>query len=306
MKLFKNRGDIYISKVNKEKSIEQRILLTALVFIVLFTIVFVIGLGIKYDFSAKKFFAPDEPITTVTTDVNDEVLLPEVSGKTNFFLTVQKDGKLLFAALVQADLDNIAYKATVLKPETLIGDAALSDIYGESEHAALAETVKNELGIPIDYFADMQSKDFEELYNSAGVVSFPVLNDIHFKDNDSAVPYSVRLRAGEQKIKGADFVNLTRYYLSEDMTSSAGELFLAGLSQHFNQEFYENKEELFTEFVTKADTNISIKDFSLADPAFEVLTNEKVGVGVYNAFAEYDGNEITAESLRSVKSYYVK
>ncbi len=56
MRIFKNRGDIYFSKSNKEKSTEQRILIIALAVIIAFTVIFVLALSIKNDFSAKKFF----------------------------------------------------------------------------------------------------------------------------------------------------------------------------------------------------------------------------------------------------------
>ena len=64
MRIFKNRGDIFFSKTNKEKSTEQKILLIALVIIVLFSLVFMICVGAKNDFSVKKFFEPENLSTT--------------------------------------------------------------------------------------------------------------------------------------------------------------------------------------------------------------------------------------------------
>ncbi|MBR2133311.1 MAG: LCP family protein [Eubacterium sp.] len=306
MRIFKNRGDIYFSKVNKEKSIEQRFLVTALAAVVAFTAVFVIALGIKYHFSAKEFFAPEKEITYSAVETDETLILPEVSGKTNFILTVNKEDELLFVALIQADLDNVSYKATALKPETVYDGESLANIYKRQKTEKVKECVEQLLTCSVDYYVDINQKNFEEIFNDMGSVSVPVLSEIRYKNKDSAVPYSVRVRAGEQNIKGGDFVNLIRYFLENDMTSSAGELLLAGLSQHINPEFMEQKEEIYTDLVTNSDTNITVRDFSLADSAFVVLTNEKVGVGVYNAYAEYDGGEITPESLQNVKGYYSK
>lgn len=56
MRLFKNRGDIYIPSTKFKSDLEQKILFAVLAFIVVFTIVFLAIFGIKYDFSVKKFF----------------------------------------------------------------------------------------------------------------------------------------------------------------------------------------------------------------------------------------------------------
>ena len=70
MKLFKNRGDIYISKSTYKSSTEERVLLILLAIIIVFTIVFSAVLVHKYS-SVKEFFGGDE----VTTE--DAVLNPE-------------------------------------------------------------------------------------------------------------------------------------------------------------------------------------------------------------------------------------
>ena len=68
MRIFKNRGDIYFSKTNKKKSTEQKILLIALTVIVLFSVVFMFIVGAKNDFSAKKFFEPEDLSTTAAAE----------------------------------------------------------------------------------------------------------------------------------------------------------------------------------------------------------------------------------------------
>ena len=117
MRIFKNRGDIFFSKTNKEKSTEQKILLIALVIIVLFSLVFMICVGAKNDFSVKKFFEPENLSTTQAVE-ESTIELPQVSGKTNYIVTVSEKESLLFAELIQVDFDNTSYKVCTLKPST--------------------------------------------------------------------------------------------------------------------------------------------------------------------------------------------
>ena len=105
MRIFKNRGDIFFSKTNKEKSTEQKILIIALVVIVIFSVIFLFVVGAKNDFSAKKFFEPEDLSTTVET-TEHEVVLPQVSGKTNYIITVSDESNLL---LVKHTLRHVVF-----------------------------------------------------------------------------------------------------------------------------------------------------------------------------------------------------
>ena len=58
MKIFKNRGDIYLSKSRTGADREQHILLGILAAVLLVSVVVVVYVGAKNDFSAKKFFCP--------------------------------------------------------------------------------------------------------------------------------------------------------------------------------------------------------------------------------------------------------
>ena len=83
MKIFKHRGDIYISKSNGKKSREEHILLILLVIIIIFTVAFFGILSQKYS-SVKEFFAGEN--VTVTEQVNAVKKLPKISGKSNFLI----------------------------------------------------------------------------------------------------------------------------------------------------------------------------------------------------------------------------
>ena len=180
MRIFKNRGDIYFSKSNKEKSTEQRILIIALAVIIAFTVIFVLALSIKNDFSAKKFFKPENLNVTnqisVDNDGNTEV--PEVSGKRNYVTLVHKDDELLFAALVQVDMDNTSYKAAMLKAATEIDGNNLNEIYKTSGAENVKKAIDTYIGTAFDYYISMESSDCEDFLNELGTINYPILYNI--------------------------------------------------------------------------------------------------------------------------------
>lgn len=308
MRIFKHRGDIYFSKVNKEKSNEQRILIIALVAIVSFTVIFMGVVSAVNDFSVKKFFEPDnlEDINASTQYTYDEVDLPEVSGKYNFATMVYEDNSLLFVAITQIDLDTTSYKSALLKGGTELDGTTLERVFIDSGAANTVNAIESYLGIDIDYYISMKSLDFKDFYNDLGSIRYPILNDIKYKNNDSPVSYSLKIDAGEQSIDGKEFVNIIRYYLDNDSTSLANELYLAHFSQQFNLDNYEDREDLFKTFSAMSETNITIRDFSQAGDELLVISHEQTSMGVYNASVNYENNKITEDSLKSVKGYFVK
>lgn len=306
MRIFKNRGDIYFSKINKKKSAEQRILIIAQIVIVVFTVIFVTALAFKYDFSAKKFFAPDD-LEVVQTQETEEEPLPAVSGKSNFITLVNSDNNLLFAILVQVDLDNISYKVGTLKAETICDGNSLADIYKQSGAPNAQKAVEALLGTEFDYYISMDKKEFSDFFESLGDFNYPILSDIKFKSSNSEVDYSVRLKAGEQKLSGSNTVNLIRYYLDEENNSSAAnDLILNSLLQMINSDNLSKSENLFRQLVTASDTNITVRDFSMAGDGLTVLADDRTGPGAYSAIAEYDGSNISKDSLQKIKGYFIK
>ena len=82
MKIFKNRGDIYISKSKGIKSAEERVLLIILAIIVILTIAFVVMLSQKYSSVAEFFVGEDVSVSDLAVD--DMESLPQISGKSNY------------------------------------------------------------------------------------------------------------------------------------------------------------------------------------------------------------------------------
>ncbi len=308
MRIFKNRGDIYFSKSNKEKSKEQKILIIALIIIIAFTVLFMGIIGFQNDFSLKKFFAPDKELTSsLISDEEEMIELPSVSGKTNFAVMIKNNNNLLFTVLVQSDMDNKAFKVCTLKSTTQLDGQAMNSIFSSADEAGVINALKTNLGIDIDYYMSFESSAYEDFFDTLGNVNYPLTNEIRYRQSDNPPSYSLKLSAGEQSLDGRHFINLIRYYLEkENNTSQANELFLNALTQQLNEENLADSDELAGEFSSNAVTNITIRDYSLASDKLMVIASEQQPMGVYNAQAEYDGNVITQDSLKSIKGYFVK
>lgn len=307
MRIFKNRGDIFFSKTNKEKSSEQRFLIIALVLIVIFSVIFVFVTAVKNDFSAKEFFKPDNISVTENVSENEIDILPQVSGKNNFIVLVSEENNLLFAGIIQTDMDNLAYKASMLRADTVVEGEKLGMIFKKSGAENVKKAVESLLNTSIDYYISMESDKFTEVYEKFGEINYPVINSIKYKNNDTAVPFSVRVKEGEQSLKGSQIIGLMRYYLDvEKKPSLANDIMLTILTQQINEKNYENKDELFEKFIASSKTNITVKNYSMAEDSLIVLSNENTGVKVYNAPAEYKNNKITKDSIKEVRGYFVK
>lgn len=307
MRIFKNRGDIFFSKTNKEKSSEQRFLIIALVLIVIFSVIFVFVTAVKNDFSAKEFFKPDNISVTENVSENEIDILPQVSGKNNFIVLVSEENNLLFAGIIQTDMDNVAYKASMLRADTVVEGEKLSMIFKKSGAENVKKAVESLLNTSIDYYISMESDKFTEVYEKFGEINYPVINSIKYKNNDTAVPFSIRVKEGEQSLKGSQIIGLMRYYLDvEKKPSLANDIMLTILTQQINENNYENKDELFEKFIASSKTNITVKNYSMAEDSLIVLSNENTGVKVYNAPAEYKNNKITKDSIKEVRGYFVK
>lgn len=305
MRIFKNRGDIYFSKNNKEKSTEQKILLIALAVIVLFTFVFMLCVAAKNDFSIKKFFEPED-LSTTTAVEDSTVALPQVGGKTNYIVTVADNENLLFVELVQVDLDNKSYKICTLKSSTEYDGSTLGYIYAHSGVLNVKSATENMISTTFDYYIDFQRDKFTEYFDSLGSVNYALVSDIKYKNNKSAVPFTVRMKAGEQVIKGTQAVNLVRYFLETNNQQSANDVLLTSLSKQINVDNFANKDSLFQDLVTKSNTNITVRDYSAADDDITVLCNSQNGISVYGAEVKYDKNKITKDTLQNAKGYFVK
>ena len=304
MRIFKNRGDIYIPSTKFKSDLEQKILLILLAFGVAFTCVFLVLVGIKYDFSIKNFFAPN---TEITQENNEIVKLPEISGKTNFLFIMNNSNtdEMYFCSLIQVDMDNIAYKVCTLDKNTYSDGKNLSDIYSTGGAGNVVNAVNSLLGIKIDYCIDESVEEYKKMYDSFGSINYLVLNEVRYKDT-STYGFNIKLKAGNQSINGDLASKLIRYYLSESNYETVNEIMMTALSQQINPDNYNKKEKLFTALIELSKTNITITDFTKSENALKVLSSETTGVNVYSIVPVYESNKLTIESKENIKGYFNK
>ena len=304
MRIFKNRGDIYIPSTKIKSDLEQKILLILLAFGVAFTSVFLVIVGIKYDFSIKNFFAPDN---AVTKENNEIVSLPEISGKTNFLFIMNNSSmdEMYFCSVIQVDMDSIAYKVCTLDKATYSDGKSLSDIYKAGGAGNVVNAVNSLLGISIDYYIDESVDEYKKMYDAFGSINYLVLNEIRYKDT-STYGFNIKLKAGNQAVNGDLASKLIRYYLSENNYETVNEIMLTALSQQINPQNYEKKEKLFSSLIEHSKTNITITDFTKSENALKVLSSETTGVNVYSVAPVYESNTLTTESIENIRGYFNK
>ncbi len=292
-------------KTKFKSDVEQKVLISILAFIIVFTTVFVIFIGFKYDFSAKKFFTPDD--LKVVAVENDDVL-PQVSGKKNYlFIMNNEDTKeMYFCTVIQVDLDTLSYKAATIKNDTQIEGKKLSEIYANAGGAGVQTNLNAYLGINIDYYVDESVNNFSDWFDSLGKVNYTLIDDVRYKDT-SRYGFNIKLKSGEQVLDGDKASKLLRYFAGEgDNISAVNDIFLAALSQQINAENYDQREKLFNIFIEKSETNFTVKDFTESVDGLKVLSDDTTGVNVYNVNTSCENGKLTEQSLSDIKAYFAK
>lgn len=305
MKLFKHRGDIYVSKAGYKNSREERILLSLLVVIVILTISFLILLGTRYD-SFGDFIAGDD-VTVEVTDVQEDLSLPEINGRTNFVImeTDDEESVLHYMYLVQMDCDNMAYKVCTLSPNMVIDGDSVLDLYLTGGGALVQSKLVSHLGIDIDYYIDFERSDFVEFLNSFGTFIVPIKDDIMFNSGYDDDSYSIRVGDGEQTISGSDAPNLVRYYINEKNDySSANEVVLYGLTQLFNADNFEKCDQFFRKMITNSSSNITVRDFENNKASVMVFCHKNSDIIVYSCTPKYSEKKLTDKSIQNIKGYF--
>lgn len=305
MRLFKNRGDIYIPQTKEKADIEQKVLFIVLAFVIFFTAVFLLVFAVKYDFSMKAFFTPED-----LRQEEEEVVqqLPEVQGKTNYLFIVGNENtdEMYFCTLFQTDMDTVSYKACTLSPQTNADGKQLDQIYLSSGADGVANSLSKLMGIEIDFYVWADYKDYENMFDYLGSVNYTVLNDVRYKDT-SRYGYNIRISAGNQSLDGDSAVKLMRYYADyENNYSAVNEILLAAASQHMNEENYEKRENVFSRFIEYSQTNVTVRDFTRRQNNMLVLSSSTTGVNVYSVAVIYDSNNLTSDSVKAVLGYFSK
>ena len=306
MKIFKNRGDIYIPKSNYKKSKEETILKVLLAVIIIFTVVFLALLNHKYS-SVANFFGDGE-ITTTQIALNEKEL-PKISGKTNFLVFETDDNKELihYILLVQADKDSKAYKVCSLSPKTKIDNESILDIYLNGGGASLQTKLTEYFGIEIDCYAEFDNSSFVEFVSKMGSIIYNSYEDIRFSGGKENDKYTIRLSEGEQSINSRELSNLLRYYSEEKKNFKIeNEIFISAITQLFNEENYEDCDSLFRLFIKSSSSNITVRDFENEKNALTVFCLKNTDITVYSAQTQYEKNVLTPQSVKEIKGYFSK
>ena len=306
MKIFKNRGDIYIPKSDYKSSGETRFLRITLVLIVLFTAVFVVILSRQYS-SAKDFFGRGE--VSVTQETVTNVALPEIEGKTNFliFETDTEQTVIHYIYLFQADRDNKAYKVCTLSPDTVIDNNSIYDIYSGGGGASLQTKLTEYLGIQIDYYATFDSTSFSDFCSKLGTFVYPNDEELKYSTDLEEDNYTIHLRKGDQTLDSQTFSNLLRYYSNQEKNyNKANNAVLYAFTSLINEENYEDAEALFRLFVKSSSTNITVRNFENGRDGLIVFSKLGSKVPVYSTQIEYEGNTLTQKSVENIKGYFNK
>ena len=307
MKLFKNRGDIYIPK-SKRASNQAKILYSLLVIIVVFTVVFVSYLHKQYS-SVSDFFARGE-VTVTEVEENSEVKLPDIIGKTNYLVIETDDAKNIihYLYLLQADKDNKAYKVASLSPKMKVAEKTLQDIYTAQGAPALKTRLIEYFGFEIDYYIDFDSSSFVEFVNKLGSFIYTSTEDINYNEEKEEDKYAIKIETGEQKISGKEVSNLLRYYSEKkEKYTAENELVLNSISELFNAENYENVDSLFKLFMKSCKTDITVRDFQNSKNSVMVFCTLNKDITLYSATTEFDENKnLKTSSVKDIKGYFNK
>ena len=306
MKIFKNRGDIYIPKSDYKSSREARTLRILLVFIVLFTIAFLVFLSKQYP-TAKDFFGKGE-ISITEENVTQEAL-PKIEGKTNFliFETDEEQSLIHYIFILQADRDNKAYKVCSLSPYTVIDNKSLYDIYSDGGGASLQTKLTEYLGIQIDYYAAFDNTSFSDFCSKLGKVVYPNEKEIKYSSDSESDNYTINIKQGDQTLDSQTLSNLLRYYsLEEKNYSLENKAILYAVTSYFNEENYEDAESLFRLFVKSSSTNITVRNFENGRDGLMGFCRLASDTKVYSTEIEYDTNTLTQSSVKEIKSSFAK
>ncbi len=307
MKIFKNRGDIYVPK-SVRASKQAKVLYLLLAFIVVFTAVFIGFLSKNYN-SAAEFFAKGE--LTVTEELTDSAAqLPKISGKTNYLIigTDNDYDSIHFIFFLQADKTNKAYKAACISPKTVINNQSVQKIYKNSGVLELEKRLVEYFGFEFDYYALFDDSSFVEFVNKLGTFVYASGMEIDYSGGKEDDKYTLKINQGEQKISGRETANLLRYFSEKEKNFALeNELVLRAMTGLITENNYDRADLLFRLFMKSAKTDVTVRDFETAKDSIKVFSTLSNEITLYSSNAQYDDkNVLTQSSLSGIKGYFSK
>lgn len=309
MKIFKNRGSIYIPKSNMKSDREQKFLFACLGVLITGALVVLIIFGVRYHFSLKEFFRPADLQTAAETGDTAAVNLPDVSGKTNFvILETDNDAESLhFALLVQFDMDSNTYKAAAVGPDIRADNVPLNQTYEQGGAAAVLRALNEEFSLSVDNYFTFTDKNFTSMFDELGSATYAFTDSIR-DDLDGDDGFYVRVSAGEQKVDGDLCLRLIRYWCQIENDYTACNNFLVSmLTELFNDELYTDRLNKFSAVINLVtDTDMTVNDYTELEDVLQVACSEFAGMNVYYPEVQAQNGSFTDDSVQSIRSSFSK
>lgn len=228
----------------------------------------------KYDFNLRS--AVSGEAETETTVQTTESGIPEIHGeKTYFFWCAEEDGSgIHFAWLVNVKMPERQMMIYTVTPETVVevnGTASsLEKIFAVSGGLKLAQSVESAYGIKLDGYAGSDGDGFKTMINSFGGVDVTVPEQVEYRGEG----ITLLLVKGKQNMKGE---TLYKYMLYLESLGAKGRSMQANVLAEifgsvFRPSFTNRCSALFSKFSNTLQTNLTIVDFSQAEEAIKVLT----------------------------------
>ena len=259
--------------------------------------------------SAADFFAEGEVTATEEFKPLEGEQLPNIEGKVNYLImeTDDEESEIHYIFLLQADKDNLAYKASALPVDMKIDEETLFEIFSQGGSAALQKRLAQYFGFEIDYQAQFNASAFIEFINKLGSFVYTSTQEIRFSGGEEDDKYSLHINVGEQKLSGREINNLIRYYSQEEKNYTAeNELILRAVTGLLNPDNYENRESLFRLFIKSCKTDITVRDYENGKDALMVFCTKNTDITVYSALSEEENGILTQESVKEIKGYFSK
>lgn len=228
----------------------------------------------KYDFNIKS--AVSGEAETETTAAVTETGISEIhADKTYFFWCADSDRQSMhFAWLVNIKMPERELTVKTVVPETLATvngkNASLESIYSASGENALVVAVEELSGISIDGYIGSTDSSFKTMINYFGGVDITVPEQVEHRSGG----LTLILIKGKQNMKGDTLYKYLRYL------STTGEqgrsLQASALTEIFKSVFtpaYTNRaSSVFSKLSNTLKTDLTIVDFSSAEKAVKILT----------------------------------
>lgn len=309
MKIFKNRGSIYIPKSNLKSDREQKFLFACLGVLLVGALVVLIIFGVRYNFSLKEFFRPEDLQTASENGTPAGADLPDVSGKTNFVvLETDNDGEYFhFALLVQFDMDSDTFKAAALGPDVRADNAALSDTFSRAGTTGVLRAIQSEFGLSPDNYFTFTDKNFASMFDELGTGDYAFTDSIR-DDLNGDDGFYVRVSSGEQKVDGDLCLRLIRYWCQIQSDYTACNNFLVSmLTSLFNDELYTNRLEVFSKVINMAgETDMTVNDYTQLEDVLQVACSEFAGMNVYYPEVQTENGTFTDDGVQRLRSTFAK